>query len=293
MTIAQLKQPPVSYTIEWEKLPDDFKLPDDPVENINHSLLASSLREILQIAGLTGPTTLVVSNFAICAKVNKKTVVKAPDWCYVANVLPVPSPFMRRSYTPNLEGDVPAVVMEFISDTEQGEYSSKSSYPYGKWYFYERILGVPIYVIFDPNEGRLEVHDLVDGRYELREPDANGRYFIAPLNLYLGVWQGTQASITGYWLRFWDDNNMLPWTLEGIEQSREEGRQEGIEQGKKEEKLEWIMRLLTRQIGVISDEVGGAIATLSATDLDELKEALFDFNSDSDLASWLEGKRLV
>jgi len=279
MTTAQLKQTPVSYTVEWEKLPDDFKLPDDPADDISHPLLASALLEILEIAGLIPQQGLITSNFALCATVNKKTVVKAPDWCYVANVLPVPSGVIRRSYTPNLEGDVPAVVMEFISDTGEEEYSVKPSFPYGKWFFYERILRVPIYVIFDSNEGRLEVHDLVDGYYELREPDANGRYFIAPLNLYLGVWQGMKASITGYWLRWWDDsNNMLPWGVEGIEQ------------GKKEEKLELIMWLLTRQIGEISDEVGGAIARLSATDLDELKEALFDFNSDSDLASWLESK---
>ena len=32
----------------------------------------------------------------------------------------------------------------------------------------------------------------------------------------------------------------------------------------------------------------GAIANLSVTDLDELSEALFDFNSSGDLASWLE-----
>lgn len=283
MTATQLRQAFVSYSIEWEKLPDDFELPDEPVENINHPLLASALREILEIAGLIGPTALIVSNFAICAKVNKKTVVKAPDWCYVPNVLPVPSPFMRRSYTPNLEGDIPAVAMEFISDTEQGEYSVKPTYPYGKWFFYERILQVPIYVIFEQIEGRLEVHDLADGRYELRQPDANGRYLVAPLGLYLGVWQGTKAGVTGYWLRWWDEsNNMLPWTVEGVQQSREEGIKEG--------KIDLIMRLLARQIGEISDEVGGAIATLSVSDLDELSEALFDFNSSSDLASWLEGK---
>lgn len=289
MTATQLRQPLVSYTIEWEKLPDDFKLPDDPVENINHPLLASALREILEIAGLIGPTALIVSNFAICATVNKKTVVKAPDWCYVPNVLPVPSPFMRRSYTPNLQGDIPAVVMEFISDTEQGEYSVKPTYPYGKWFFYERILRVPIYVIFEQVEGRLEVHDLAEGRYELRQPDANGRYSIAPLGLSLGVWQGTKAGVTGYWLRWWDESNkMLPWTVEGVQQSREEGRIEGIEEGIKEGKIDLIMRLLARQIGEIPDEVGGAIANLSVTDLDELSEALFDFNSSSDLASWLE-----
>lgn len=29
------------YTVIWEKLPDDFKLPDDPVENIDQPLLAA------------------------------------------------------------------------------------------------------------------------------------------------------------------------------------------------------------------------------------------------------------
>ncbi len=287
MTATQLRQPLVSYTIEWEKLPDDFKLPDDPVENINHPLLASALREILEIAGLIAPTALIVSNFGLCATVNQKTVVKAPDWCYIPNALPVPAGAIRRSYTPNLEGDIPAVVMEFISDTEQGEYSIKPTYPYGKWYFYEQILRVPIYAIFDPNEGTLEVNDLVGGRYQLRQPDANGRYLIAPLGLYLGVWQGTKVAVTSYWLRWWDESNqMLPWGVEGVQQSREEGRLEG----KKEGKLDLILRLLTRQIGAISDEVGEAIAHLSLTDLDELSEALFDFTSNSDLASWLENK---
>ncbi len=35
--------------ITWEKLPDDFSLPDDPVGNINQSLLAAALTEILHL----------------------------------------------------------------------------------------------------------------------------------------------------------------------------------------------------------------------------------------------------
>jgi len=41
---------------------------------------------------------------------------------------------------------------------------------------------------FCSNEGTLEVHDLVSGRYELRQPDANGRYLIASMGLFLGFW---------------------------------------------------------------------------------------------------------
>ncbi|MBA4445210.1 hypothetical protein FHK94_06680 [Cylindrospermopsis raciborskii CS-506_D] len=53
-------------------------------------------------------------------------------------ILPV-----RKSYTPHLEGDIPALVMELLSDKEGGEYSFKHTYPPGKWFFYEQILFVP------------------------------------------------------------------------------------------------------------------------------------------------------
>ncbi|MBD1834053.1 DUF4351 domain-containing protein [Cyanobacteria bacterium FACHB-472] len=275
MTQTQVTISKTSYTIKWKKLPDDFQLPNDPVENIDHPLLASALREILEIAGFITASIIIASNFGICATVNEKIVVKAPDWVYIPNVSPVASGVIRRSYTPHAEGDVPAVVMEFLSDTEQGEYSAKSTYPYGKWYFYERILQVPIYVIFDPNDGTLEVHDLVEGHYQLRQSDANGRYLIASIGLSLGVWQGTKAGVTGNWLRWWDDGNILPWGVERVEQSLQEGR------------LAIINRLLARKIGAIAPDLQSTINSLSATALDELSETLLDFSDGTELATWL------
>ena len=279
MTQTQVAISKTSYTIKWEKLPDDFQLPDEPVENIYHPLLASALREILEIAGFITASMLIASNFGICANVNEKIVVKAPDWVYIPNVPAVAAGVIRRSYTPHAEGDVPAVVMEFLSDTEQGEYSAKSTYPYGKWYFYERILQVPIYAIFAPNDGTLEVHDLVEGHYQLRQPDANGRYLIASIGLFLGVWQGTKAEVTANWLRWWDDGNMLPWGVERVEQSL----QEGIQQGK----LTIVNRLLARRIGAIAPDLRSTINSLSATALDELSEALLDFSDETELVTWL------
>ncbi len=41
----------VSYTITWEKLPDDFPLPDEPVDDIDQPLLAAALSEILEQTG--------------------------------------------------------------------------------------------------------------------------------------------------------------------------------------------------------------------------------------------------
>jgi len=45
-------------------------------------------------------------------------VVKAPDWTYIPSIR-----FHGKksnAYTPQLQGDLPLVVMEFLSDTDGG-----------------------------------------------------------------------------------------------------------------------------------------------------------------------------
>ncbi|CCI05408.1 Uma2 family endonuclease [Microcystis aeruginosa] len=213
--------------ITWEKLPADFVLPDEPVESTLQPLLAAALRESLELAGLIVEASLIAGNFGICATVGGKTVVKAPDWVYVPAVAPIREGEIRRSYTPRAEGEVPAIVMEFISETEGGEYSLNPHYPYGKWYFYERILQVPVYIIFQPQTGELEVYRLVVGKYELQKADENYRYWLAEIGLFLGVWQGKKAAVTAHWLRWWDQSgNLLLWGSERIEQERERAEQE-------------------------------------------------------------------
>ena len=218
------------YTITWEKLPDDFVLDDEPVENIDQPLLATALREILELAGRLQEGMLVASNFGICAILDGKIVLKAPDWVYVRSVPPVSTQEIRRSYTPNLEGEIPVVVMEFLSATVGDEYSSKPTYPPGKWFFYEQILQVPIYAIFEPVVGLLEVYQLDDsGRYQVQQPDARGRYWIEGIGLFLSIWQGTKAERTGHWLRWWDQNGqMLLWGAELVEQERLRAQQERL-----------------------------------------------------------------
>ncbi|WP_341739956.1 Uma2 family endonuclease [Microcoleus sp. CAWBG640] len=210
--------------ITWEKLPADFILDEEPVENIDQPLLAAALREILEIAGLIVAGILIAPNMGICATVDSKLVIKAPDWFYARNVQALPSQEIRRSYTPNLEGDIPAIVMEFLSASPNDEYSIKPSYPPGKWFFYEQVLRVPIYVIFEPAAGVLEVYQLDSGgRYQAQQPDLNGRYWVAGVGLFLGVWQGTKAERSGYWLRWWDESGqMLLWGVEMVERKRQE-----------------------------------------------------------------------
>ncbi|NEQ27642.1 MAG: Uma2 family endonuclease [Microcoleus sp. SIO2G3] len=219
-----------NYEITWEKLPDDFVLDDEPVDNINQPSLAAALTESLEIARKLPTNALITTNYGICATVNQKMVVKAPDWAYIPSIR-VPREEVKRSYTPRLQGDIPAIVMEFLSDTEGGEYSSKPTYPPGKWFFYQRVLEVPNYVIFEPDAGELEVYQLDDSaQYQLQNPDANNRYWVAQMRLFLGVWQGTRENRTGYWLRWWDENGeLLLWGSERAERLAAQLRAAGIE----------------------------------------------------------------
>ncbi|MFB2898047.1 Uma2 family endonuclease [Aerosakkonemataceae cyanobacterium BLCC-F50] len=211
-----------NYQIAWEKLPDDYILPDDPVDNINQPSLAAALTESLQLSGRLPDTALTCTNYGICATVNGKIVVKAPDWAYIPHIT-VSREEVNRSYTPRLQGEIPAIVMEFLSDTAGGEYSIKETYPPGKFFFYERILQVPNYAIFDIQTGNLEFYRLNDEkRYELQSTNEQNRFWIPEMQLFLGVRRGNRDNRNDFWLRWWnEEGNLLLWGNEIVEQERQ------------------------------------------------------------------------
>jgi hypothetical protein len=219
--------------VEWVKPPADFKLDHTPVDNTTQPLLAGALQESLEITGRIQPENLVATNFGICAKVNEELTLKAPDWVYVARVN---QPGLdRKSYTPELEGDTPAIVMEFLSDTDGSEYSIRQIPPIGKWVFYEEVLQVPNYVVFEPDLGLLEVYRWQASGYALEQPDENGRHWFTELNLFLGTWRGEKEGRSGYWLRWWDAaGNLLPWAVEITDQLDEARQQAEVERQRAE-----------------------------------------------------------
>ena len=72
--------------------------------------------------------------------------------------------------------------------------------------------------------------------------------------------------------------------LEGLQKGRIEGKQEG----KKEGEVNLVLRLLKRKIGVVSAKLSEKIQNLSIEQLENLGDALLDFNSEDDLVRWLE-----
>ncbi|MDB9529486.1 Uma2 family endonuclease [Oscillatoria sp. CS-180] len=227
--------------IRWEKLPDDFVLPDDPVDNIAQPALAASLTEALGDNGRLHPNALTTTNYGICATVNGKVVVKAPDWAYIPRIS-VSQGEVHRSYTPQLQGDFPLIVMEFLSDEDGHEYSIKPTYPPGKWFFYEQVLQVPYYVLFNLESSALEFYKLGENkRYDIVAPNEAGRYWIPEMDLALGPWSGTRGTREGVWLRWWSaDDRLLLW-----------GHEQAIAERQRAEKLAEKLRSL----GVNPDEM--------------------------------------
>jgi Uma2 family endonuclease len=209
-------------TITWETLPADFLLPDDPVDNIQQPAIAAALTDALGAVGYILPSMLITTNMALVATVNQKIVMKAPDWFFVPKVYPVPEDIIRRSYTPYSDGEPVAVAMEFLSDTDGGELSLRSIPPFGKFYFYEQILKVPTYIIYDPYGGSLEVRYLQEGKYILQSPNNQGRFWIPEMELYLGIWSGERLGLNINWLRWWDKSgNLLLWSSEQTDLERQ------------------------------------------------------------------------
>lgn len=234
------------------KTPRRFYSPRRSSGKYSTAFLAAALTDALDAANRIQPEMLVASNFGIVANINKKTVVKAPDWLYVPRVSPVGAGVIRRSYTPNIEGEAVGVVMEFLSDTDNGEYSIRPTFPYGKLYFYEQILQVPTYVIFNPYEVTLEVRRLENSQYILQEPSSE-RFWIPELKLFLGIWQGTRLGLNIHWLRWWDEaGNLLLWSSEQVEEERQRA-DNAIAQFEAERQRKEVLAAKLRELGIDPD----------------------------------------
>jgi len=76
-----------------------------------------------------------------------------------------------------------------------------------------------------------------------------------------------------------------------IEQGIEQGIERGIEQGRQVEGVSLILRQLTRRLGAIPANLVEQIRQLPIETLENLGEALLDFQNETDLVNWLEQDR--
>ena len=160
---------------------------------------------------------------------------EAPDWFYVPNVPPKIDGQIRRSYVLWREFMSPLIALEFASGNGEEERDrtplSRSTEGEvrkpGKFWVYERIIGIPYYGIYEINNGKLEFYTLVSGFYQKLIPNERGHYPIPPLGVELGLWQGSYQNQTQLWLRWWDEQgNLLLIGDERAEMERSRAEQE-------------------------------------------------------------------
>jgi predicted transposase YdaD len=73
--------------------------------------------------------------------------------------------------------------------------------------------------------------------------------------------------------------------------AKAEGKAEGVSEGRQAEGQSLILRQLSRRFGTLSAEVNTAVLALRLEKLEDLGEALLDFQEITDLISWLETNR--
>ncbi|MEC4987776.1 MAG: Rpn family recombination-promoting nuclease/putative transposase [Oscillatoria sp. PMC 1068.18] len=71
-------------------------------------------------------------------------------------------------------------------------------------------------------------------------------------------------------------------------EGREQGRQEGRQEGKLEGERNLILRQIERRFGKVSSSTKVSIEAFNSEDLERLGEAMWDFDTSDDLATWLE-----
>jgi predicted transposase/invertase (TIGR01784 family) len=91
-------------------------------------------------------------------------------------------------------------------------------------------------------------------------------------------------------LKYYRDMNGVIETAreDGIQEGKAQGIQEGKAQGVQEGKSSLLLKLLSRKLGDIPDEIKVLLHQLAPELLDTLSEALFDLENLEDLHNWLE-----
>lgn len=79
---------------------------------------------------------------------------------------------------------------------------------------------------------------------------------------------------------------------QGLQRGLEQGLQQGLQQGKQEEALSLLLRMLTRRFGELDSQLQERVQESSLEQLEELGEALLDFDGVTDLVIWLDEHQL-
>lgn len=200
------------YWPSSEELPDSD---DTSVDNELQDLIPGLLKAILAMAWAERMDWFFGVDMGIYYDPDQPAIV--PDGFLSLGVERVFDENLRRSYAIWEEEQVPIMVLEVVSQNYRGEYSTKKE-EYAN-------LGVLYYAIYHPTrrrKPRLEVHRLVNGKYELQ---LGNPVWVPEINLGIGIERGTYQGITREWLYWYNEKKERLLTPEERTQKAEQRAQ--------------------------------------------------------------------
>jgi Uma2 family endonuclease len=179
------------YWPSTEELPDSD---ETPVDNELQDLIPGLLKAILAMLWKDRMDWFFGVDMAVYYDGDKPPFV--PDGFLSLGVERIIDENLRPSYAIWEENRVPILMLEVVSQTYRGEYSTKLQ-------DYEN-LGVLFYVIYNSHRRRkahLEVYRLVKGKYELQ---SGNPIYLTEIGLGIGCEIGIYQGIKREWLYWYD-----------------------------------------------------------------------------------------
>ena len=200
--------------------PSADELPDSdetPVDNELQELIPGLLKAILLILWSERMDWLFGIDMGVYHHPDEPAIV--PDAFLSLGVERFYDEELRPSYVLWEENVMPLFVLEVVSPTYRKEYTTKLDIYQG--------LGVLYYIIYSSRRRRkphLEVHKLVNGKYELQ---SGHPVWMPEIGLGIGCERGNYSGVTREWLYWYDaDGTRYLTPQEQIKQSAERLQQE-------------------------------------------------------------------
>jgi Uma2 family endonuclease len=229
-------------------LPSSEELPDDetPVDNELQYLIPGLLKAILALIWSERRDWFFGVDMGIYYDPKKPAIV--PDGFLSLGVERFIDEILRLSYVLWEEQKLPTMVLEVVSQTYRGEYSTKKE-------FYAE-LEILYYVVYNPQRRRkppLEVYKLVNGEYVLLPGNP---VWLSEIGLGIGCERGTYQSITREWMYWYDESGKRFFTPEERITEAEERITQSEQRRQQAENRAQMLAERLKALGVDPDTLG-------------------------------------
>ncbi len=244
-----LNYDPLACLPSSEELPDSD---DTPVDNELQDLIPGLLKALLAIAWAERMDWFFGVDMGIYYDPDLPAIV--PDGFLSLGVERFYDENLRPSYVLWEEKKLPILVLEVVSKTYRGEYSTKKAE-------YAR-LGILYYVVYNPfrrRKPRLEVYKLVNNVYELQDGNP---VWLPEIGLGIGIERGTYLGIPREWMYWYNQQKQRFLTSEEKEklaeqkaQQAEQKAQQAEQKAQQAQQETQLLRERLRSLGIDPDSL--------------------------------------